>query len=264
MSLADQIAPLLPHLRRYARALTGSQKRGDAYVRSLLEAIVADESVIDREADVRTGLYKAFHGIWSTADLDVAQPEETGGVESIVSQRLSRMTPINRQALLLTAMEGFTNRETAQVLQVDESRVSSLIDAALKEIDGQIATTVLIIEDEPIISMDLEQIVRDLGHDVLATVVTRDEAANAIATKKPGLVLADIQLADGSSGIDAVKDIFARFSVPVIFVTAYSERLLTGERPEPTFLITKPFLQSTVKAAIGQALFFISEESEAA
>ncbi|PKQ04055.1 MAG: response regulator [Alphaproteobacteria bacterium HGW-Alphaproteobacteria-12] len=265
MSLADQIAPLLPHLRRYARALTGNQKRGDAYVRSLLEAIVADESVVGREADIRIGLYKAFHGIWSTADLDVAQPEETGGVESIVSQRLSGMTPINRQALLLTAMEGFGNRETAQILQVDESQVSSLIDAALKEIDNQIATTVLIIEDEPIISMDLEQIVRDLGHDVIATVVTRDEAANAIANrKKPGLVLADIQLADGSSGIDAVKDIFARFSVPVIFVTAYPERLLTGERPEPTFLITKPFLQSTVKAAIGQALFFSSEESEAA
>jgi CheY-like chemotaxis protein len=210
------------------------------------------------------GLYKAFYGIWSTADLDVAQPEEAASAESIVSQRLSRMTPINRQALLLTAMEGFSNRETAQVLQVDESEVSSLIDAALKEIDNQIATTVLIIEDEPIISMDLEQIVNDLGHDVMATVVTRDEAVNAIATKKPGLVLADIQLADGSSGIDAVKDIFSRFSVPVIFITAYPERLLTGERPEPTFLITKPFLQSTVKAAIGQALFFSNEESEAA
>jgi CheY-like chemotaxis protein len=185
-------------------------------------------------------------------------------MESIVSQRLSRMTPINRQALLLTAMEGFSNRETAKILQVDESQVSSLIDVALKEIDNQIATTVLIIEDEPIISMDLEQIVRDLGHDVVATVATRDEAADATATQKPGLVLADIQLADGSSGIDAVKDIFTRFSVPVIFVTAYPERLLTGERPEPTFLITKPFLQSTVKAAIGQALFFNSAESETA
>ena len=138
------------------------------------------------------------------------------------------------------------------------------IDAALKEIDGQIATDVLIIEDEPIISMDLEQIVRDLGHEVMATVVTRDEAINAIGTKRPGLVLADIQLADGSSGIDAVKDIFSRFSVPVIFITAYPERLLTGERPEPTFLITKPFLQSTVKAAIGQALFFHSPETSVA
>ena len=46
------------------------------------------------------------------------------------------------------------------------------------------------------------------------------------------------------------------FKVPVIFITAFPERLLTGERPEPTFLITKPFQRSTVKAAIAQALFF--------
>ena len=58
------------------------------------------------------------------------------------------------------------------------------------------------------------------------------------------------------SGIDAVKDILSEFSVPVIFITAFPERLLTGERPEPTFLITKPFQRSTVKAAIAQALFF--------
>ena len=78
----------------------------------------------------------------------------------------------------------------------------------------------------------------------------------AVARHRPGLVLADIQLADGSSGIDAVKDILGRFDVPVIFITAFPERLLTGERPEPTFLITKPFQPETVKAAIGQALFF--------
>lgn len=264
MSLADQIAPLLPHLRRYARALTGSQKRGDAYVRSLLEAIIADDSIIDRKLDPRVGLYRAFHAIWLTANTDSDIPEETSGIEKVASHRLSQMTPINRQALLLTAMEGFSNQEASHVLDVNAAEVSGLIDAALKEIDSQLATTVLIIEDEPIISMDLEQIVRDLGHDVMATVVTREEALGAIETHKPGLVLADIQLADGSSGIDAVKDIFARFMVPVIFITAYPERLLTGERPEPTFLITKPFLQSTVKAAIGQALFFNDEEAQAA
>ena len=71
-------------------------------------------------------------------------------------------------------------------------------------------------------------------------------------------MLADIQLADDCSGIDAVKDILAQFDVPVIFITAFPERLLTGERPEPTFLITKPFQPATVKAAIGQALFFDS------
>ena len=114
----------------------------------------------------------------------------------------------------------------------------------------------LIIEDEPIIAMDIETIVRDLGHNVTGVAVTRDEAVSQARQNPPGLVLADIQLADDSSGIDAVKDILAEFSVPVIFITAFPERLLTGTRPEPTFLITKPFQRSTVKAAIAQALFF--------
>jgi len=73
---------------------------------------------------------------------------------------------------------------------------------------------------------------------------------------RPGLVLADILLADGSSGLDAVNEILRTISVPVIFVTAYPQRLLTGTRPEPTFLITKPFHPNNVKAIISQALFF--------
>ncbi len=117
-------------------------------------------------------------------------------------------------------------------------------------------TDVLIIEDEPIIAMDIESIVRDLGHDVSGIAVTRDEAVAQAGEHRPGLVLADIQLADDSSGIDAVQDILAKIDVPVIFITAFPERLLTGERPEPAFLITKPFQHSTVKTAIAQALFF--------
>ncbi|HKR25150.1 MAG TPA: response regulator, partial [Allosphingosinicella sp.] len=102
----------------------------------------------------------------------------------------------------------------------------------------------------------IETIVRDLGHNVTGVAVTRDEAVTQAMAKRPGLVLADIQLADGSSGIDAVNDILTTEALPVIFITAFPERLLTGERPEPTFLITKPFQRSTVKAAIAQALFF--------
>jgi DNA-binding LytR/AlgR family response regulator len=70
------------------------------------------------------------------------------------------------------------------------------------------------------------------------------------------MILADIQLADGSSGIDAVNEILGVLDVPVVFITAYPERLLTGERPEPAFLITKPFKPEMVKAVISQALFF--------
>jgi CheY-like chemotaxis protein/DNA-directed RNA polymerase specialized sigma24 family protein len=258
MSLGQQLAPHLPFLRRYGRALTGSQQQGDRYVRAALEAIVAAPEEFPRDVEPRLGLYRTFQVIWKTTDGDVDLPPsgDASGQEAIARARLSKMTPLSRQALLLTAMEGFTSEDAGYLIDVEPEEVDRLVGEALSEIEKQTRARVLIIEDEPIIAMDIETIVRDLGHDVTGVAVTRDEAVAAAMADRPGLVLADIQLADDSSGIDAVKDILAEFNVPVIFITAFPERLLTGERPEPTFLITKPFQRSTVKAAISQALFF--------
>jgi DNA-directed RNA polymerase specialized sigma24 family protein len=260
MSLGQQLAPHLPFLRRYGRALTGSQQQGDKYVRATLEAIVAAPDQFPRDVDPRLGLYRMFQGIWTSANYDQVDTtdgeEGAGGQEAVARARLARITPLSRQALLLTAMEGFAPEDAAYLIEVDVDEVESLVADALREIEKQTRARVLIIEDEPIIAMDIETIVRDLGHDVTGVAVTRDEAVALAMEDRPGLVLADIQLADDSSGIDAVKDILAEFNVPVIFITAFPERLLTGERPEPTFLITKPFQRSTVKAAISQALFF--------
>ena len=260
MSLGQQLAPHLPFSRRYGRALTGSQSHGDKYVRATLEAIVAAPEQFPRDVDPRLGLYRTFQVIWSSANYDELDDNgaDSGGdqAEAIARARLARMTPMSRQALLLTAMEGFTPEDTGYLIGVDNDEVEDLVKQALAEIEKQTRARVLIIEDEPIIAMDIETIVRDLGHDVTGVAVTRDEAVALALADRPGLVLADIQLADDSSGIDAVKDILGKFNVPVIFITAFPERLLTGERPEPTFLITKPFQRSTVKAAISQALFF--------
>ena len=258
MPLGQQLAPHLPFLRRYARALTGSQSHGDHYVRATLEAIVAAPDQFPAGVDPRLGLYRMFQAIWQSANadgFDSIEPD-THDSEAIARARLARIAPLSRQALLLTAMEGFTTDDAAYLIQVSADEVEELIAEALSEIERQTRSRVLIIEDEPIIAMDLETIVRDLGHDVTGVAVTRDEAVALAMEDRPGLVLADIQLADDSSGIDAVKDILAKFNVPVIFITAFPERLLTGERPEPTFLITKPFQRSTVKAAVSQALFF--------
>ncbi|HEY9554557.1 response regulator [Allosphingosinicella sp.] len=258
MSLGQELAPHLPFLRRYARALTGSQGHGDAFVRATLEAIVAAPDDFPRDVDPRLGLYRTFHAIWSSANIEEDPEADTREPEGIAQARLARITPLSRQALLLTAMEGFTPEDTGYLIGASADEVESLVAEALAEIERQTRAEVLIIEDEPIIAMDIETIVRDLGHSVTGVAVTRDEAVAQAMAKRPGLVLADIQLADDSSGIDAVKDILGEFSVPVIFITAFPERLLTGERPEPTFLITKPFQRSTVKAAIAQALFFDS------
>jgi DNA-directed RNA polymerase specialized sigma24 family protein/CheY-like chemotaxis protein len=255
MALAHAIAEHLPYLRRYARALCGTQASGDAYVRACLEAIVADSSVLGKDLPPRVGLYRLFHAIWGTIDVN-AQPLAAKPPAAGVEQKLERLTPARRQALLLTAMEGFNVSETARILDVPESQVKEMVQQAVREIANQPSTKVLIIEDEPIISLDLQSIVREMGHTVSAIATTRDEAVLAARRTEPGLVLADIKLADGSSGIDAVRQILSEVQVPIVFITAYPERLLTGERPEPTFLVTKPFAPDTVRVAVSQALLF--------
>jgi CheY-like chemotaxis protein len=258
LSLLARLAPHLPYVRRYARALTGDQTTGDHYVRVALEALAAGDRTLEANLTPRVALYHVFHAIWcsSGAQLEENPQEDDYNGADDTTRRLMRIAPRSRQAFLLTALEGFTPSEAAQILDADFPEVERLISEAQAEIDAELATDVLIIEDEPVIAADIEALVKELGHTVVDIAATRTEAVDAVARKTPGLVLADIQLADGSSGIDAVKDILARFNVPVIFITAFPERLLTGERPEPTFLITKPFQPETVKAAIGQALFF--------
>jgi CheY-like chemotaxis protein len=131
-----------------------------------------------------------------------------------------------------------------------------LVEESGRELAAEIATDVLIIEDETFIAMDLEGLVESLGHRVLGVARTHSEAITLAKGRRPGLILADIQLADGSSGLDAVNELLRLFEVPVIFITAYPERFLTGERPEPAFLIAKPFQPATVSAVLSQALFF--------
>jgi CheY-like chemotaxis protein/DNA-directed RNA polymerase specialized sigma24 family protein len=261
MGLLERLAPHLPYMRRYARALTGEQAAGDAYVRATLEAIAAGEASLPASLTPRVALYQVFHTIWGGTGARLETPETDG---DDASRRLLRIPPRSRQAFLLTALEGFNPAEAGQILGATGAEIEGLISEAQAEIDAELVTRVLIIEDEPVIAADIEALVRELGHEVIDVAATRREAVEAVARTQPGLVLADIQLADGSSGIDAVKDILGRFDVPVIFITAFPERLLTGERPEPTFLITKPFQPETVKAAIGQALFFHPGRARAA
>jgi DNA-directed RNA polymerase specialized sigma24 family protein/CheY-like chemotaxis protein len=262
--LSQEIAPHLPYLRRYARALTGSQQSGDAYVTACLDALVADPAMLDTGASAKIGLYRLFHTLWSGLDLEASLDLETPAPERTAQERLAAMTPEGRQVLLLTTLEGFAPHDAALITGHSETEVKALLRDAIAEIDRQTATQVLIIEDEPLISLDLSEIVESLGHGVTTIARTADQAVTAARSEPPGLVLADIQLADGSSGLDAVRDILGLFSVPVIFITSFPERLLTGERPEPTFLITKPYDPNAVKAAISQALFFRTAASIAA
>ncbi len=249
----------LPFVRRYARALTGDQLTGDGYVRAALEALIQGRQALDRDLPPRVALYRAFEAIWRStgALLEDRQSEDEGEpLSTTVSARLLRIAPRSRQAFLLTAVEGFSDDEAATILSVNPSDLDALILQAQADIDAELATDVLIIEDEPIIAADIAALVTELGHRVIDIASTRAEAIAAAHRHRPGLILSDVQLADGSSGIDATVEILAAIPIPAIFITGFPERLLTGDGFEPTFVITKPFSPATLKAAIGQALFF--------
>ncbi|HVY18548.1 MAG TPA: response regulator [Bauldia sp.] len=251
MLTSQAVAAELPRLRRYARALTGSQVSGDAYVTATLETLAEDPSSLNAEDNVVTALFSAFTRIWNSVELNM--PRTPGGP---IDEHIGGMTPLPRQAFLLVALEDFPEGEAAKVLNVPVIELRRLIEEAGRELAAEIATDVLIIEDEPLIAMDLESLVENLGHRVTGIGRTQKESVALAKENPPGLILADIRLADMSSGVDAVNEMLQELEVPVIFITAYPEQLLTGERPEPAFLITKPFRPTTVAAVISQALFF--------
>lgn len=256
MNLIAQFGPHLPFLRRYARALTGSQESGDAYIRACLEALSEDPGQIVEASSARVTLYRFFHAIWSTTGAKLEGSARNTSGSGAPEARLRALAPIQRQAFLLTTLESFTRAEACEILNKTQGELESLLETAHQDIEKQLSTSVLIIEDESIIAADLANLVEDLGHTFVGNAATRKHAVELARRLRPGLILCDVQLADNSSGIDAVQDILADFDLPVIFITAFPERLLTGERPEPTYLITKPFQDDTVKAAISQALFF--------
>ena len=249
MNFTSAVAPELPFLRRYARTMTGSQTLGDAAVRQALEAILASPDMFDGKQPARVELYRIFHQIWQPA---------SAGLEA--GSAIGELNLLGRQTLLLTAVEGFSIAEAAQILDTESDIVAENLDVAQQAIAAMLQSRIMIIEDEAVIALHIQAIVKDVGHDVIGIARTHGQAVTMANELQPELVLADISLADGSSGIDAARDILDKIDIPIIFVTAFPERLLTGERPEPTYLITKPFEPIMLTATIAQALMLDREK----
>jgi CheY-like chemotaxis protein len=256
MAENDDLARSVPQLRRLARLLAGTQESGDALVEATLETL-ADGTDEEPAADPRIALYRMFCRFWNGPVGQRVRVLATPEPSDLALQRhLPALTPRSRQAFILLALEGFTIEAAAQILELPVPEVAELVETARREVAEQIATDVLIIEDELLIATDLKRIMQELGHRVTAVARTHKEAVEAARAKQPGLILVDIQLADGSSGVEAVNEILSWNQVPVVFITAYPDRLLTGQRPEPTFLMAKPFHVDDVRVVVSQALFF--------
>jgi DNA-directed RNA polymerase specialized sigma24 family protein/CheY-like chemotaxis protein len=256
MSNGREISPYIPYLRRFGRALTGSQQSGDALVLKALENIMANPATFRAGPNPRVALYRAFLRAWDADGNRDEQPDQASADERGARENLATLDTRQRVVFLLSALEGFETIDIAAILDKPIIEIEPLLEGAGRAIQCQLHTQALIIEDEPFIALDLKSLLEELGHKVIAIARTCTDAIAAVGAQKPGLILADIQLADGSSGLDAVNTILKDGETPVIFITAYPERYLTGKPPEPAFLITKPFSSESLKAVISQALFF--------
>ncbi len=258
LDLSHEITRHLPFLRRYARALTGSQERGDRYVRACLETLLQEPERIERGREARLELYRVFHEVWAVVQSVVPEWDDGRELHRSDTDRLKRglaaLATTERQVLLLVSLEGFSYEEAAEILGLEPDQIRELLHRAQEEMQRQTAASVLIIEDEQLIAMDLARIVEEMGHRLCGTAARQQEAIELAERTRPSLVLADIQLQSGDSGIQVVREILRRISAPVIFVTGFPERLLTGEALEPAFVVTKPFSPQTLKTAIAQAL----------
>ena len=260
--LATAIGHELPFLRRYARALTGSQHAGDNYAAAVLDAILSDRSLTEGN-DLRVALFRTFHAIWQSSGQPVADGQDATR-EARAQAHMARLTPNSREALLLHTIEGMRVDQIADIIACTTSEAEELVQIAFDEMGHAVRGKVMIIEDETIIAMDLRGIVQAMGHEVTGVARTHAQAVELAEKARPDMILADIQLADGSSGIDAVNEILPRIGeVPVLFITAFPERLLTGDRPEPTFLISKPYTENQVRSALSQGMFFATTEDMA-
>jgi CheY-like chemotaxis protein len=239
------------------RALTGAQERGDPYIRVCLEVFLKEPHRIVLDRDVRVQIYSLFREIWmplAESEREARSENSASQLQRSVDAKLEALAPAERQMLLLTSLESFSTEEAAQILSLSLPEAEHFLARAWDCVHHQLATTVLIIEDEPIIALDVAAVVQELGHAIVGITGSQTEAIAMARSRRPGLVLADINLGEGGSGLTAVNEILKSVDVPVIFVTAYPERLLTGEKPEPTYLVTKPFTPDTLKATIFQAL----------
>ena len=118
---------------------------------------------------------------------------------------------------------------------------------------------ILVVEDEAIIAMDIQSILRKIGFSDSEVVFSGEESIQRVASRKPHLVLMDIKLKGNIDGIQAAKQIFYEHNVPVVYITAFGdEKTLKRANGTARFgFITKPFeegeLQSTIKNALHKA-----------
>jgi DNA-binding LytR/AlgR family response regulator len=128
------------------------------------------------------------------------------------------------------------------------------------------AVKILIVEDESLVAMDMSDTLIRLGYDVLPTAQNYDEAIATLSEKSPDLVLMDINLGHGKTGIDLAQVIRTRYDLPFVFLTSHSDKatVALAAATQPNGYLVKPYSSEDLFTSIEVALANFAKKKAAA
>ncbi len=246
----------LPSLRRFARVLVGNTKWADTAIEQMLELSTTRPWYWEDAEPSKTNLYRAFLRYWNDPlRTRVASSRAGASLEKVNTTEITgREISIPRQAFLLVSLEKFSSSEVCIILDLREDQLEVSLQQAREQMRCGYSANILIIEDELLIALDLELIATELGHNVVGLARTHEEALAIASGTDLDLILADLNLADGSSGVRASEELMKSKSLPVIYISGISENFVTGRASEAEFFLSKPFQRENARALIGHAL----------
>lgn len=226
------LGTLLRDLRQHAQALTGNRKLGDDLVDLASADLFANMASPPAQPDLAVQLFRLFHD----------------------RLRADGMTDLDRAAHLLHEIEKFALPEIVTILHITHQAAEQAFKSARTRFQRTEPAKVLLVEDEAILSMEMTILISDLGHRVTGVAMTQEQAIEMTRKDPADLIVLDINLADGSSGLDAYRKIVdVTDEVPVIVSTGFPDRLLAEEADCPIFLLVKPSTDAQFQAAISLA-----------
>lgn len=263
---ARELYDHLPFLRRYARALTGSTERGDDLVTRGVEVAVMAPSRfgLDKGEGARLSLYALLHLLFDEDRVTAGQSDgphegqrEGRPVASPhpIERALATLPEPLRRLYLLITLEELSLTEAAQVLHLTAAEAAASLKEARERVRTALTQRVLVVEDNPILAMEIGELVADMGHVVCGTAGNEQEALELLEAENPTLALLDVRLADGGSGVEIARQLRRKRSLRTIFVTAFDGDLEELGARHLGQIVRKPFTNEAIRAAISRAVF---------
>jgi DNA-directed RNA polymerase specialized sigma24 family protein/CheY-like chemotaxis protein len=215
-NLSQQIISSLPHLRRYAHAVTGSQRYGDNRVRVVLEILLQNPDQMRSGKSPRVEIFRLFHSVLDRLASSFHGVDLGSAAEPHLLDAVARLSPRSRQILLLAVLARFEAEDIAEVLGIDRQIVTRRLQYARDRIQRRLSARILIIEDEDVVASEMGRAVENLGHTVVGIAHSDGKAVKLARSVSPELVLADARLRDGHEA--AVEQIRSTTKAPIIFV----------------------------------------------